>query len=49
MRCFILIASTSPLILFFNEGYIRLSFNNFSLENIENPSNKFTHLTNASV
>jgi len=48
IRCYMLIASTKPLIVLFHHGYIRLSLNEYS-DNFEGKLGEITHLTNNSV
>ena len=49
MRCYVLIASTQPYLILFHHGYLRLCIEDFKLSDIEDPTQKFTHITNVSV
>jgi hypothetical protein len=49
MRVYCLVARTSPWLLYFHSGYLRLSLDEYSLESFTDPSQRHVHLTNASV
>jgi hypothetical protein len=49
MRVYCLVARTSPWVLYFHHGYLRLSLDEYSLESATDPENRYVHLTNASV
>lgn len=45
IRCYLMI-NTTPEIVMFSRGYLRLTLEKYSLEDLENPDRLFTHLTN---
>ena len=48
IRCFMYIACSKPFLVLFNEGYLRCSLNDYSLETFGSQE-KMTHITNQSV
>ena len=48
-RSYMFIGCMSPFVVYFNEGYVRVSLSEYTLENFGTPEGKVTHLTNNSV
>jgi len=48
-RSYMYIACMNPFVVFFNEGYVRCSLSDYTLDNFGTPEGKITHLTNNSV
>ena len=48
-RSYMLISCVKPFVTFFNEGYVRLSLNDYNMEDFDSKEGKITHLTNNSV
>lgn len=50
MRVYVIIACTTPLLVFYHHGYLRLSLQDYCLnEKSTDESERYTHLTNAFV
>ncbi|CAD8175107.1 unnamed protein product [Paramecium pentaurelia] len=49
IRCYVLIATSRPLFVLFQHGYLRLSVDKYNVEDMDDEKNRYKHLTNAAV
>ncbi|CAD8171547.1 unnamed protein product [Paramecium pentaurelia] len=49
IRCYVLIATTRPLFVLFQHGYLRLSVDKYNVEDMDDEKNRYKHLTNAAI
>ncbi|CAD8180002.1 unnamed protein product [Paramecium octaurelia] len=49
IRCYVLIATSRPLFVLFQHGYLRLSVDKYNVEDMDDEKNRYKHLTNAAI